>query len=212
MDGKILLNVIIITLVVLLNVSGATGGQIPPPAFNTTTPENKRAVMENIYLFKSMWYEPPVLVIPIKNKNEASYDTPERAVTAHTSAAMNLDQEWWFETLDRASQEMRREYDRERNRTPDYWKRRWAKDFKNTQVFITSRIETGEYVIIGIQLWKKNESAKVESLYRTSPEIPIVLKKFGDKWFVTHDLQADPVIRYWMSGKKKTVFEQIIRR
>jgi len=204
--------VIAITATVLVNSHISVGSEIPVPAFKTTAPENKRAVMENIYLFRSMWYEPPVLVIPIKNKNEASYDTPENAARSHTSAAMNLDHEWWFETLDRALQEKRRQYDRERNRTPDYWKRRWVKAFKNRQVFITSRIETGEYVIIGTQFWKKDESAKVESLYRTSPEIPIVLKKFGDKWFVTNDLQKDPVIRYWMSGKKKTVFEQIIRR
>lgn len=204
--------VIAIIATVLVNSHISVGSEIPVPAFKTTAPENKKIIMESIYLIRSMWYQPRISLNPIKNRRDSSYANPEVAAISHISAGINQDYEWWFETWDPISQKEIRERHKKLNRTPEVWKKRMEKAFKGREVFITSRIETGKYVIIGAQIFKSG-APEIKSSPRLFPEIPIVLKKVGGKWLRTNELKSDPVLLYWLSGgKKKTVFQNIIRR
>jgi len=74
----------------------AQAQQAPPrPFFKTSLPEPRRLVVESIYNYTRMQYDPVVIVRP-GTRASASYATPEQAFMAQTSAMLAQDYDWWI--------------------------------------------------------------------------------------------------------------------
>ncbi len=205
---------VFISYMALLSL-GARAQVIPPPIFTTTSPVKNRVVMENIYNFTERTYIPPVTLNSVANRGESIHDLPENAVISHISAAINLDYKWWLGTWDPKSQELIHQFENgNRPERPEaYWRKRWEIGYKNKRIFFISRIETGDYVIIGLQIMDKEKLRTGEIKPNANgPQLPVVLKQFGDRWLATQELQSDPILFYWSTVKKQTVFQNVVRQ
>ena len=189
----------------------------PAPIFPTTEKEKVEIVKEEVYEFRSMWYSPRISLIPLVNQQRFSNSDPEGAVLSRYHAMLTGDYDKWISSWDSFS----RKRLLKKKRTPEDRKKIWEKGFKDKEIFLTSRIESGRYVIIGIQILKTNageigigDPRSTES--RIMNEIPAVVKEVDGKWFCTNELAlqrpGDPVLGFWSTGKKKLKFQKVIRR
>ncbi len=187
MKNTITLN---LALTVVLAAAGSGSAQpMPTNKYPTTAPVVSKVVVEETYYFARRDYQPPVPVVNIGQT--ASYDTPEATVIASISA-MRTKNFAWFRTLwDKASQQTMEQTDKQLGQTPEFWQNAWVKGFKDRPVVeLTSRIDSGKYVIVAYRLVGADPTVKTLELQTT-------LKKQGDRWYLTQEAAADPVLAGW---------------
>jgi hypothetical protein len=187
-------------------VSGVVGAQgSSEPMFRTEPPVQQRVVAEYQYFFTVNRYTSPVPVA-ITTRDKASYSSPELAAMALISAMATQDFEWFRSVWDIASVKRLEERDKAANQDPSFWKNAWARAFANTRVELTTRIETGDYVLIVYRIVPANAtSAQSEGV-----ELTTALKSEKGRWFATQELADDPVLSYWKTPDvrvKRTIRE-----
>ncbi len=189
---------VIIVIFLTLSLIGAEAAEpLPPPMFPTTTPEKKQIVVENIYNFQIVRYQPPVTVHPLKNRKNATYQRPEATIISHVSAMMLNDWEWFQEGWTRKSWKEIEERNKSLGRTSSSILDRWKKFFRGKKVQLTERIDSGEYVIVYYKV-----TGKKGTLFA-------VMRLEDGKWLITNELITDPVV---ISGKEgKTLIKKVIR-
>ncbi|MFB3045387.1 MAG: hypothetical protein ACE10A_03615 [Acidiferrobacterales bacterium] len=74
-----------------------------PTIISYTEPQAKTIIVQHKVPFEARTYTPPYNVRIISNEAQASYDTPEAALSAYFSAAALSDRAWGFRTLDKDS-------------------------------------------------------------------------------------------------------------
>jgi len=183
----------------------------PAPLFPVTPPEQFEIVEEHVYRAKTMQYEPRVLVKPYQSRQEVSNADPESAVISFYSAMVNQDYDWFMASWDRVSRENILQQDRERKKTPADWKNGWEEFFTIRNIYLISRVESGPYVFIGVQVLKKDGSESGVTDSGFLQEWPGVARKEAGKWVHTNSHVEDPVFSYWSTGRKKKIFSRIIR-
>jgi hypothetical protein len=182
---------------------------IPEPIFKTTPPKKEKVMVEDLYFFTVKEYLPPVKVEFVK-RSEASYENPEMAAISYISAMALKDFEWARSTWTKESQNILEERDKSLNQTPEFWINIWEKTFKNKKVELTTRVETGEYVLIGYKITPETKISN-EPNERTKEDIELVavLRKYEGIWLATQELAKDPVLHYWKTPEVKV--QRVIR-
>jgi len=175
-------------------VSAQDGG------FPLTFEGNKQLVTENVYNYKQYKYNQPA-EIKFVRRNEASYSSPEQALTALISAMAQTNFEWWLSSWTDDSQKIMLEKDKEMKRTPENWSDIWRKIVAGRRARLLHRIETGPYVLIEYSLI----TADRETAEGSRDEIisSIFFENVSGKWLATQRLQGDPVGLYWRVPEKR---------
>lgn len=189
--------VLVVTMSVIsfsVGIAHAQNKPAPEPIFTTTPPVADRIVAEDEYHFTVRNYSPPVEVKLVR-RQDASYDSPEMAAIAGISAMVAGDFDWFRSTWDKASLAVLEARDKAMNQDQDFWVRTWERAFRNRQVQLTSRIETGEYVLIAYRLVAQLRAADDKA--EGDIELVTVLKADNGRWLATQDLSQDPVLAYW---------------
>lgn len=175
------------------------------PMFRTEAPVQQKVVAEYQYFFTVSRYSSPVPVA-ITTRDKASYASPEQATMALVSAMATQDFEWFRSVWDAASVKVLEERDKTTNQDAAFWKNAWARGFANTRVELTTRIETGEYVLIAYRLVPANATTREGA----ATELVTALKADKGRWFATQELADDPVLAYWKTPDirfKRTIRE-----
>jgi len=183
----------------------AAAQDVPEPMFRTAPPVQQKVVAEYHYFFTVNRYTSPVPVA-ITTRDKASYSSPERATIALISAMATQDFEWFRSVWDAASIKVLDERDKKGNQDAAFWKNAWARAFANARVELTTRIETGDYVLIAYRLVPANATAPQSD----NGELVTALKADKGRWFATQELADDPVLTYWKTPDvrvKRTIRE-----
>jgi hypothetical protein len=173
---------------------GSTYAQSPnasASAFATGDPIEQKVIAEDQYYFTVKQYTQPVPV-SLTTRERAAYDTPEQATMALISAMASQDFDWFRSVWDPAGIKALEERDKKANHDPSFWKHTWARAFANKRVELTTRIETGDYVIIAYRVIAIDVSQPADAMELTTP-----LKRENGRWFATQELAEDPVLAYW---------------
>ena len=118
---------------------------------------------------------------------------PEQATIALISAMASQDFDWFRSVWDPAGIKAMEERDKEVNHDPSFWKQTWARVLENKRVELTTRIETGDYVLIAYRLVAVDASQPAtDAMEFTTP-----LRRNNGRWFATQELAEDPVLTYW---------------
>ena len=98
--------------------------------------------------------------------------------------------------------------DKEQGHDTAFWTGAWARAFRGARVELTTRIETGEFVLIAYRLVPLANAA-------TEPiDLVTVLKPLDGRWVATQELADDPVLLYWKTPNvhpKRTAREAVKR-
>ena len=183
----------------------AAAQDAPEPVFRTDAPIQQKVVAEYQYFFTVNRYTSPVPVT-ITSREKASYSSPERATVALISAMATQDYEWFRSVWDATSTKVLEERDRQANQDAAFWKSAWARGFAAARVELTTRIETGDYVLIAYRLVPLNAPGpQADNL-----ELITALKADKGRWFATQELAGDPVLSHWKTPDvrvKRTIRE-----
>jgi hypothetical protein len=191
------------TALMLLTVqSGSAQEAAPKPASNNTVPIKKELVVENIYNFSVMEYEPKVVFQPQTKQEQASHDTPEQAVLSHFSAMYSGNYQWFQSTWSEESRKANDADDNQRNRTPEFWIGKWKSVLTGNKVELTNKIETGSYVLIAYRLVPSSGEAAI-----LNDTLALVIE--NGRWVITQELASDPVLSLWNAPSLK--FKKVIR-
>jgi hypothetical protein len=166
----------------------------PPPAFPVGPPTNGSVIVENEYRYTIRQYTPPVDVVMV-SRAAAKYDNPEAAAIAGISAMVAQDVEWFRATWDAPSAALLEKRDREQGQDAGFWTKAWQRAFTGKKVQLVTRMETGQYVIVGYRVIDPKEQSGGKSP-GADFELVTVLKRDGEKWFATQELTQDPVLVY----------------
>jgi len=136
------------------------------------------------------------------SKSNSSYASPESAVIARFSAIQALDFEWWFDSMDDVSKALAKNKYSKDKLDKRYWQDLWKKQFIGNYIKVNKRIQTGNFVIYTYKIFSKNKKDISGGF-----EFPLVLKKIQNKWKVSLDLRADPLVVFspWVSGNHMEV-------
>jgi hypothetical protein len=171
-------------------------GVTPRAEFKTKEPRQKELVIEYVYSFREVEFDPPIQIKPFKSSTEASYDSPEAAVMSHFSAMYAKDYQWFQRTWSKESQKLNEEDDRKKERTSEFWLNLWDKVLSGKRVELTHRIESGKYVLINYRLIPiSGGPATFEDLLALTTE--------NGRWVLTQELASDPLLRYWNTKELK---------
>ena len=181
-------SILVITcLVSLYSGAGLAQSKVHPPGFEMTRPVLNKVVVENEYQFLVREYTPPVQVKVVR-REDASYASPEMSAIAGISAMVGRDFGWFRSTWDQASQTAMAERDAQMNQDAAFWIRSWERTFANRHVELTTRIETGDYVLIAYRVVSETEKPV---------ELVAAFKSVNGSWLATQELSQDPVLLYW---------------
>lgn len=169
------------------------------PMYKTGNPVEKQMTVVDVYNYREIMYDPPI-VVNLVSKKERHNGTPEEAMISRVSAMMTLDFEWWLETWDSTSRKEILENDRKAGRTKEYWIQWWKDSFGFARIMLIRRIESGPYVILTYRL--TNEQGKDVG---RNIEYPSVFHSINKKWYSTVELASDPLIPKspWVTGNKE---------
>lgn len=167
----------------------------PDPTFPTTRPDVKKVVLQELYYYTLMEYEPHVKVKLITKRDQSSFDTPEAAFISIVSAMFAKDYDCFIHCWTKSSIAFHEEDDRKHNITPEIVKNKWSEWLKNKAVVLTHRVETGGYIILGYKLIDLADS-------HTVGEYDYVFANEDGKWLATVDLASDPVDWGWRNPDK----------
>lgn len=154
----------------------------------------KEVVTENVYFYKQYKYSGPSEV-RLLSRGEASYGSPEEALTALISAMSQTDYEWWINSWTEDSRKLMVEKDKEMKRAPDDWKETWRKVVVGRRARLLHRIETGPYVLIEYALTPADAGAAAGG--RDEIVSSLFFEKVGGVWLATQRMQGDPVGLFW---------------
>jgi hypothetical protein len=190
--------------------AGICAANAQPPghgAYTMTPAVTQRIVAEVEYPFVVTRYDPPVQV-QVTRREESSRATPELAAIAQISAMASQDFAWFRSSWDPPSLSVMDRQDKEQGHDAAFWTGAWAKAFKGTRVELTTRIESGEFVLIAYRLVPPANAA-------TGPfDLVTVLKSLDREWVATQELADDPVLLYWKTPNirpKRTAREAVKR-
>lgn len=181
--------------------AGASAQTLSKTEFPMTEPAVKKVVVESVYYFAQRQYAPALPVQYVSTN--ATYDTPEATTIAAISAMKSKNFAWFRSLWDKGSQQMMADRDKQAGHTPEFWQAAWEKSLGGRDAQLTDRIDSGDYVIIAYRFVSPDPSVK-------PIELATVLKKQNDRWVLTQDLAADPVLLKWRTPDER--LQQIARK
>jgi hypothetical protein len=169
-----------------------------PSAFATGAPIEQKLIVEDQYYFTVKPFSPPVPV-SLTTRERAVYDTPEQATMALISAMASQDFDWFRSVWDTAAIKVLEERDKKANHDASFWRQTWARVLANRRVELTTRIETGDYVLIAYRLVALDAAQPAtDAMELTTP-----LKRENGRWFATQELAEDPVLAFWKTPSER---------
>lgn len=171
--------------------------KLPTPIYPTTTPVIKKVIVEEAYYYRIMEYNPPVKIKLHSKKSSSSYKTPEEAAISFLSALFAADYNWSRDSWD--SQALRisvEEFGMKDD--PEFWEKKWEEYYKDKEVELTHRVETGKYVIIGYRLIDKSKQNNT-----STDQSKLIFKYENGRWVATQDLAKDPISHSWGNPERK---------
>lgn len=159
--------------------------------FPLTPPEVKRVVVEKVYQFYVMRYNPP-LEVPLEEQEAEVYRfrNPDLATMALLAAQAQGHYERYVEGLSAA---LRAQLEAELARTgrsPKDLIREWQKRFMNRRIELTHHVKYGVYSIIRYRLTPMSEGSAVA-------EEDLALMVESGKGWAAADLSGDLVYENW---------------
>lgn len=152
-------------------------------------PETRSLVVENYYMFTVQTYEERPKITPIVSESKASYSTPEDTLVAHHSAMVARDYEWFIKTWAPQARDELNTRNMVEKRDRSYWISVWERVITGRDLRLLNRINYGAYVLVQYELSAKEG---VPAFRDT-----LAFKKEGDRWLLSQDLAADPVLSAW---------------
>jgi len=166
------------------------------PKLKTTPPQTKQLVIENVYTYNYRAYRPAVKLLPLKTQKESSYQYPEDTVTAHISAMLAKDWNWFREGWDPACWKEIEQENKAAGRAPTSIMQRWEV-LQGKQIQFVDRIDSGPFSVV----------------YYTVEGQPgflfAAMKLQNGKWLITNEFSNDPVLMYAHEGK--TTIRNVVR-
>lgn len=161
--------------------------------FSMAETVKKRIVIEHVYLFYVMQYDPPV---PADAKTMKSIPEtfkyifgPEKTAIAYLTAQVQGDYEWYYSLLSKPLQQKIDDELAMTGKTPAELAKGWQKKFQNKKVELTHRIERGSYSIIRYHIVSPSDGAVIEKNH-------IAFRQSEGDWGIV-DLTGDPVFESW---------------
>lgn len=170
-------------------ISGSVLAEDIKPKFKVTAPQTKQLIVEEIYTFRLMQYDPSVAIQFVHEPKAASYQTAEDTVIAHFSAMNAGDYSWFMETWSKESRKQMEQRNKSAQRTPEFWKKTWARVLQGGTVELLNRLESGPYVLIEYRLSAKGNEKPFQDT--------VALAREDGRWVLTQELAADPVLSSW---------------
>jgi hypothetical protein len=184
----VLLKLVSIALAALIFEGGGLAQGLPS-RYPLSQPKIEKISMEDVYYFTVSNYEPRVRVLFV-SPSTASYGTPEDAAVALISAVVSGEYQWWRSVYSQSANAVMDKDDKESSRTPEVWKQLWKERLSGKDAYLTTRIETGDYVIVaGVFIMPNDPEGQ-------TVKMQVAFKHEGSRWFATQDLADDPVLMY----------------
>lgn len=149
-------------------------------------------IVETVYPYSIESYKPhPILDLKTVARSQK---TPELAMVEMFASMRSADWNWNSSLWSPESLKMMSARDAAAGRTPEYWQKLWrAASDRNYQLL--NRIEYGKYVLI--------EYEAKDSMGKRVFLDTMALKKIDDKWHLTQELAADPILMHWKNSGKR---------
>lgn len=181
------MNGILVAIALFLMTSVSIAREIQMPK-SGGTPVYKTLIVETIYPFSLIEFKSPIDVQVLQERSRASYSSPEEALSAHFSAMIKGDFDWFKETWTTSAWVSMQEANKKNNRGSEFWLGMWRKSLAEKHFQLVNWINYGSYVLVEYQLVGKNG--------KTGSGIVALIKEQGD-WRVTQDLAKDPIFLNW---------------
>jgi hypothetical protein len=176
-----------------VSAAAAQSHSLRAPLFPTSEPVANRIVVEEEYGFSVRRYTPAVELKPVP-RGSANYETPEATTIAMLSAMATRDLDWFRSLWDAESARLMEEKDKQQGHDAAFWTSTWDKAFRNRRITITTRIDTGKYVLIGYELNSLSADGQATA---DVIQLDVPLKQVDGRWLGTQELSNDPVLLYW---------------
>jgi len=184
----------LLVVMIVFTFCGRALAELPSPIFPVGEVQERDLIVESLYRYKVYPYE-PIQKIKYIDIEDSKYDTPEQTVFGHFSAMKSGDYDWFLETWTKESRIIMRESDKKRGRSKEFWVKTWDKVLSSREPYITSRIESGDYVFIVYSLKDSNGVVQFEDT--------LALELAGSFWKISQRLSSDPVGIYWSVPDKR---------
>ena len=182
-----------------VSAAAAQSHSLRAPLFPTSEPVANRIVVEEEYGFSVRRYTPAVELKPVA-RGRANYETPEATTIAMLSAMATRDLDWFRSLWDAESARLMEEKDKQQGHDAAFWISTWDKALRDRRITITTRIDTGKYVLIAYELRSLSANAEASA---DVIQLEVPLKQVDGRWVGTQDLSSDPVLLYWKTPSVK---------
>lgn len=181
---------------------GAVGEALAEESrFPLTAPQEKRLIVEHVYQFYVMRYDPPVVVKVLENAPRRITINPDLTAIAFLSAQAQGNYEWYVSLLSDSLKKKLEAAQARTGKSAQDLAREWQERFPNRRVELTHRVERGscrtcsssagfQHSIIRYRIIDAEKGVVVE-------QGDLAIRAEGKRGWVVSDLSGDSIYEDW---------------